>query len=93
MNWRRIRNLDITLRISALQISIIPFRWARPALRTSDRVFGRKEVTQAFFGPVHVWTFPSYFNLGIEASLQGRYHGRATMGENTFKFYWKKWFG
>lgn len=87
----KIRNLDITLDLFGLMISITPFRYARPAFKTHMGMLTSKRTFQLFFGPLHVWHFAGRdaLRLGIEAGLNGKFHGTFTpIGENVFAFLW-----
>ena len=89
---KKLRNLHMTLDICGLMISITPFRMARWAFKTDNRFMGPGRSTQLFFGPFHIWTFPSdkIFSLGLDIDFSGSVHGTFTpTGDDALAFFWR----
>tara|TARA_R110000744_G_scaffold221304_1_gene340237 strand:- start:252 stop:662 length:411 start_codon:yes stop_codon:yes gene_type:complete len=93
MRRKRLKNLRIRVEILGLMIGITPFRWAPWAFKTQWSFLGRKQSTQLFAGPLHVWTFSRDGTLSITLGLglDGSVHGTFTpSGDNALTYYWRK---
>jgi hypothetical protein len=93
MAKRRLKNLNFRVEILGLVIDLTPFRWARFAFKTQWTFLGRKQSTQLFAGPLHIWTFAreGKLTLSFEVGLTGSVHGTFTpTGDNAIPYFWKK---
>lgn len=96
MRKRKIKNLSFSLDLFGLNIDVTPFRWAAFALKTEWSILGRKQSTQLFAGPLHIWTFPheGKLSLRFEIGLTGSVHGTFNpSGDNAIPYFYKKWTG
>ena len=87
---RHWRNIELQIGVGCvgrlLVLCIVPFRFARPAIRKPERPFmgEKKSRIQMWFGPFHYWMFINEkpFELSIEINYQGGFHGSKPSGYN-----------
>ena len=93
MGKKRLKNLRIRIEVFGLMLGITPFRWASLAFKTQWSFLGRKQSTQLFAGPLHVWAFSRDGSLLVTLGLgfDGVVHGTFTpSGDNALPYYWSK---
>ena len=72
----RKRNFDFNLRIFDLQVNIIPFRMAEPALVFGQNAISGRKSWHFYFGPIHARSFKHYRRgVALGYSFQGGFHG------------------
>ena len=86
-NWRNLEvQIGAGLAGKTLFLDIIPFRWAKPALRKPHHPFmgDKKTRIQAWFGPFHYWSYLHDYPLtvSLEVNFHGGFHGSPPSGYN-----------